>query len=131
MKTSELSGRALDWAVAKAAGYLEPLHPGEKPRVKLWPLGEIWIDRPAVCWDPLPDVYYQGEFRPTDTWDDAGPIIERERINTHTHPDGATWVASYHGAAFCADGPTALISAMRCFVLRRLGPEIDIPRELL
>jgi len=29
-----------------------------------------------------------------------------------------------------AMGPTALIAAMRCWVLRKLGPTIDVPDEL-
>ena len=110
MKTSELSGAALDWAVKKAikkdGGYF------------------------------LPSKDYKNISHSTD-WAHGGPIIEREviSIGKHTWDDEGviSWGASksglYQGAPFSV-GPTPLIAAMRCYVASKLGNEVEIPEEL-
>lgn len=57
------------------------------------------------------------------------PIIERERISSiHTFfPEG--WECRNDVNAF-ARGPTALIAAMRCYVVSKLGYEVEVPDEL-
>lgn len=85
---------------------------------------------------------------PDLSWQTCGPIIAREGINTSVnYEDDAFvgvmyrvgWKASYwnnsipgtSGFLVWAYGPTPLISAMRCYVMSKLGKEIDIPQELL
>jgi hypothetical protein len=101
MKTSELTGAALDWAVAKCADL------------------------------PYPHVYdEQGEIvevSPSTDWAQGGPIIEREGI-TLTH-QAFDWSAQTDDDLF-AYGPTPLIAAMRCYVASKLGDDINIPEEL-
>ena len=65
------------------------------------------------------------------SWDQCGPIIEREWIELGAYHD--QWLAVFHGedCSIDQDGPTPLIAAMRCFVASRLGDEVDIPEELL
>ena len=109
MKTSELTGPALDWAVAKCEEY---------------PMG-IWYDEdslPMVRDDEVP------EWKPSTDWAQGGLIIERERINLEPFTDinGEQWSAD--GAW---DSPTPLIAAMRCFVASKLGDEVEVPDELL
>ena len=110
MKTSELIGPALDWAVAKCEG------------------NEIHI-RKGVLW--IPTKCYS-----TD-WAQGGPIIERERIRTRfevecywyfTTPTD-TWIANYEGVGEWL-GPTLLIAALRCYVASKLGDEVEIPEGL-
>jgi hypothetical protein len=105
MKTSELTGAALDWAVAKCEGH-------------------------GMEYFQVVDAY-----TPSTDWAQGGPIIEREEIAlepmTHDeHGDG--WLATrVEGPAVCMEfGPTMLIAAMRCYVASHLGDEVDVPEEL-
>ena len=107
MKTAELTGAALDWAVAKCEGH-EPHHYG----------GVIRTTMRGVFG---PECHYS-----TD-WAQGGPIIEREIFSLSD--DGAQWIAESHNCM--GYGPTALIAAMRCYVASRLGDEVEIPNELL
>ena len=113
MKTSELTGAALDWAVAKCEG------------IGLGPRGFV--------------VYYDnGEpasWHPSTDWSQGGPIIEREGIGLDQYADYPRWQAftpaPEQPSGHCAClGPTPLIAAMRCFVASRLGDEVEIPEEL-
>ena len=113
MKTCELTGAALDWAVAKCDGldYFEP----------------------AI--GPMEPEY-------SADWAQGGPIIERERISVR-YSDGqwiAEWWADNSGMTknpgqrfthnrFMA-GPTPLIAAMRCYVASKCGESIQVPEGL-
>lgn len=114
MKTSELTGPALDWAVAKCEGYFD-------------------IDM-AVVRNGTTVVHYFDKWQPSTDWSLSGPIIEREKIElTHGSCGGKFyWEATrYEPPAMCEGrGPTPLIAAMRCFVSSKLGDEIEIPEEL-
>ena len=112
MKTSELTGVALDWAVAKCEGNEIHIHKG-------------------VLWIPT-------ERYSTD-WAQGGPIIEREEIGIKRNApctDGRQWEASPSITAKGAGGRwgygnTPLIAAMRCYVASKLGDEVEIPEELI
>ena len=99
MKTSELTGLALDWAVAKCEG------------VEIIVRQENW------------DWY-------SSSWEQGGPIIERERINIDPSPDSPEWYGYYDNHGKWHGGPTPLIAAMRCYVASKLGDDIEIPEEL-
>lgn len=100
MKTNELTGAALDWAVAKCEQ------------------GEFMDD----SW--WADFGHESCYS-TD-WAQGGPIIEREKIATAWHL--TRWVA-WRGVIE-HPGPTPLIAAMRAYVASKLGDEVDIPEEL-
>ena len=108
MKTSELTGAALDWAVAKCEGNL--------------PDGYSFVPRLHSY---------------STNWAQGGPIIEREWLDITPWPNESRedmrWHCQQHDSGGdCAQyGPTALIAAMRCFVASRLGDEVDIPAELV
>jgi Protein of unknown function (DUF2591) len=102
MKTSELTGAALDWAVAKC----------ERPN---------W-DATILTMNVL-----NGGFNPSINWAQGGPIIEREGIDIY---QSGVWVAEMDGK-HTTEGPTPLIAAMRCYVASKLGDEVDVPEELL
>jgi hypothetical protein len=114
MKTSELQGAALDWAVAKCEGkgieFDDPSDP--------------WLTRGGIADQPL------HSYTPSTDWAQGGPIIERERIGLgHEICEGRPyWVATGYLVEEC--GPTPLIAAMRCYVASKLGEEIDVPNEL-
>ena len=109
MKTSELTGPALDWAVFLA----------DKPST-----AELFT---AIHRTPPP---YS-----TD-WAQAGPIIERELIDLrHIRSSTTYWEAwtpapEHPDGEVSACGPTPLIAAMRCYVASKLGEEVEIPEEL-
>lgn len=121
VKTSELSGAALDWAVAKSEGYSD------------WD-GEAFNSKGV-------DVYcflYLHSYHPSDAWVQGGPIIDREKIAIRPHEhDTQHWSAERPLVDFSerlssfSTGDTALIAAMRCSVLSKLGNVVDIPDELI
>jgi len=108
IKTSDLTGTALDWAV----GYIM----GEKLRI---------LDRQIV---------WPEDYSPSTDWAQGGPIIEREVI-TLIHPRWDGWTAHKYDdriedESYTLDGPTPLIAAMRCYVASQMGDEVEIPEEL-
>jgi hypothetical protein len=125
MRTSELTGAALDWAVAKCEGYTD-LHKidgrmAHEPQLGMYP--------PRRAYGVM-DLFELGFS--TD-WSLAGPIIEREKIGIITDPNDANvWIGSVYEPdwRFNRTGPTPLIAAMRCYVASKLGETIDIPEEL-
>jgi hypothetical protein len=112
MKTNELTGAALDWAVAKAE--MELSEDG----------GQVHLTEHGVRWfeDTLNIAY-----APSTDWAQGGPIIERERIATWG--DGDLYWEAECGWAW-AKAPTPLIAAMRCYVTLKLGDEVEVPEEL-
>ena len=119
MKTSELTGAALDWAVAKCKGLLEA--------------GHVVVDfeymsgHDPIRLNPLPEVYYSPAYTPSTDWAQGGPIIEREKITIEW--TGEDWMGYiWHDAEFF--GPTPLVAAMRCYVASKLGDEVNVPEEL-
>jgi hypothetical protein len=127
MKVSELQGAALDWAVAKCI--YEP-------------------DDVVICEGRVfaYDDATKG-FNPSTNWTQGGPIIEREKIGvwwaTHyVDEDGVEYGNHWYAEMGCtdenvdsrycgvADGPTPLITAMRCYVANKMGDEIELPEEV-
>ena len=113
MKTSELIGPALDWAVAKCEGH----------EAHVWG-GTVRTNMREV---------FGPECNYSTNWAQGGPIIERESIELRRY-DKHTWMAEVsqpgHAGKGVYAGPTPLIAVMRCFVSSRLGDEIEIPEEL-
>jgi len=111
MKTSELTGAALDWAVTKCEGFDHAVTSSE------WGM-----------WGWATD------------WAQGGPIIERECICIHQRMGETAWWADYANPQVKPDGtghrflfkqaPTPLIAAMRCYVASKLGDEVEVPDEL-
>jgi hypothetical protein len=118
MKTNQVTGTALDWAVATAEGL----------RIHIWHTGAITVHFPGA-----PRLV---PFQPSRDWSQAGPIIEREEICLKK--DQPPRIAAYEWNAWTVlksnaasgRGPTPLIAAMRCFVASKLGDEIDLPEQL-
>jgi hypothetical protein len=111
MKTSELSGVQLDWAVAQC----------EKHEVK-FECNLLFFS------DKLQMLDYGIVYRPSKDWEYGGPIIEREWISVSVEDD--TWKASNSWGHFPLEGPTPLVAAMRCYVASKLGQEVEIPKEM-
>jgi hypothetical protein len=102
MKTSELSGAALDWAVTKCETG-QPLD----------------VNGPFLV-----------AFKYSTDWAQGGPIIEREKIAIDWSEEN-DWCASCDtNPTRIFSAATPLIVAMRCYVASKLGDNIDIPKEL-
>ena len=106
MKTSELTGAALDWAVDKCQG-------------REWESVGSFL------------AYHdEGQFNYSTDWSLAGPIIEREKITvSYPKPDRICTAFAFDWA-INAHGPAPLIAAMRCFVASKLGDDVDVPEGL-
>lgn len=113
MKTNELIGAALDWAVAKCEG--------EEVRLIKGQLETLWTDN---------------GYKPSTNWALGGPIVEREGVDIDcVRCDGKIngWIAAlplFGEAKYEEPSPTPLIAAMRCYVASKLGDDIDLPKEL-
>ena len=108
IKTSDLSGAALDWAVGIAA---QP-------------------DGAKLLWR----LMRGGNWRPSTDWSQGGPIIEREGICLKRGHSGywfAYTLTLNDDERHMQCGAVALAVAMRCFVASKLGDEVDVPEELL
>ncbi len=123
IKTNELTGIALDWAVAKCeedAAYSIELrekgHAGRRPFMR-----DVSPSSAGGGWWPQ---------HSTD-WAQGGPIIERERI-VLGYLNGLSCATTFEDDKHqCMEfGPTPLIAAMRCYVASKLGAEVDVPNEL-
>ena len=115
IKTSELEGLPLNWAVAS---YCD----------KHVSLGDI-------IW---------GNYAPSTNWAQGGPIIQREKLTvmhdddwkfdpTDPEDNGERWMANTNDAYYESTtyGPTPLIAAMRCYVAAKLGETVELPATLL
>ena len=117
MKTSELTGAALDWAVAKCEEYeIETLADGT-----VWYWQQHWLTG---------ELEVIENFEPSTDWKHGGPIIECEKVAIDWSEDN-DWCASCEAnptRIFSATTP--LIAAMRCYVASKMGDEVEVPDEL-
>jgi|SRR5690554_5672668 len=130
IKTIELTGAALDWAVATSTYKTAPIKSACTTRFRVLDddgehVGSIWITEKRT---------FTSTFAPSSDWVQGGSLIENHKIRTN--PFGGHWqaavskVVNFRELAFTADGPTPLIAAMRALVASRLGDEIEVPDEL-
>lgn len=130
MKVSELSGAALDWAVARCEGYKD-LRWNHKDCVER----HLMMTPPRAAYGPV----FLWELGYSTDWSIAGPIIERENVTLSYDEDSQTYSAyvslfrqrGMSNRTRWRSGPTPLVAAMRCYVASKLGDEIEIPEELL
>ena len=106
IKTSELTGAALDWAVA--------------------------ICEHNLGWEPEGE---DRDHYSTD-WAQGGPIIEQIKgfllkhwLESNREGQCQAEIHNYDGD-WIAFGPTPLIAAMRCYVASKLGDTVGVPEKL-
>lgn len=109
VKTSELIGAALDWAVTQCR------FPENAD--------SVWRNFGAEC------AY-------STDWSQGGLIIESEQIDIeHTNATPTLCFAKLLGdepyGASRMRGGTPLIAAMRCYIASKLGEEVEIPDALM
>lgn len=101
MKTNELTGAALDWAVAKCEGTLHD------------------------------DGSVSDYFQPSVDWEQGGAIIESEIIGLDYDAAEGWQARDFDTQQITATGKTPLEAAMRCYVASKLGNEVEVPEELI
>ena len=111
MKTSELTGISLDWAVAKCEGLTQE---------NGWT--DLELFNSARC---------GGFYHYSTDWELGGPILERERVHLMACIDKSNWIAEIDHPVTVIHGTTPLQAAMRCYVASKLGGEVNLPKELL
>jgi hypothetical protein len=119
MKTAELTGAALDWAVAS----IELTGHDDYTNVLMVTVGD------DNDW----------RYNPSTEWALGGAIIESEWISVSKPVNSLTWVATMHYQNEDTDdvmwmeetGTTPLVAAMRCYVASKLGDDVEVPEELL
>ena len=119
MKTNDLEGDVLGWAVAKCMGW------DDKTIFR-----RLETDEEGWC------IAYPGDYL-TD-WAQGGPIIGRVGISLEHNAlaldedEPAEWCAylrsDMKSRRFYDADP--LVAAMRCYVASMLGDEVEIPEEL-
>lgn len=120
VKTADLEGAALDWAVAG-------LVHSEKWRHDKYE-GGLWASMHG--------------YNPSTEWNQGGPLIEKYSIelgpgDAYQSHGGGIWNATIFGAGnddsviIWGYGETILLAAMRAIVAAELGQEVDIPDELI
>jgi hypothetical protein len=112
MKTSELTGAALDWAVAMAIGDYTPVR---VPTYSTdWAHGGAIIEREKIS------LIYMG-FAHEEYWVGSIDAVRRE----HEMFNGIDLPFEYEEKA-----DTPLVAAMRCYVASKLGDEVQLPEGL-
>lgn len=104
-KVAELEGARLDFWVAKA----------ERKEVVRDQFGllyakKYWHSKEPTGWSP------------SRWWEQAGPIIERGRIELRPQSNGQWFAITLD--AWDAYGPTPLIAAMRAYIASKFGEEV-------
>jgi len=120
IKTSELTGKPLDYAIAVCEGGTGFIYDGftmcfeinDKTRVL------------ATGWTASMN------YGPSIDWTTGGPIIECEGIELSLIANDWEAMIAFSGQE-PQKGPTPLIAAMRCYVASKLGDEVDVPEELV
>ena len=147
IKTQDLIGPALDWALAKCEGH--------RIQARRWGRNIEWVSLDLT--NVRDDDYTT--WCPSYDWAQGGPIIERENISVicaegaydakrrryavywaaekGVKQDGIVYGSQgddygQHFTIACdsVTGSTPLIAAMRCYVASKLGDEVKVPDEV-
>jgi len=122
MKTAELEGALLDLWVARAEGMDRVPH--EWGTASINELGRLSVARNR--WN---GARY---FEPHRKWQDAGPIIEREKLMIQPKLENGEWFGEWRSVCLSwkdrthsdVTGSTPLEAAMRCYVWAKFGEEV-------
>lgn len=111
VKTADLIGPALDWAVAKAIG-----------------LEEETLD--PLTWECT--AYPSGCYNYSTDWSQGGPLIDKYIGSLYRDWTlSETPTAVVEGTAHVAAGSTYLLALCRAIVAAKLGNTVQVPAELV
>lgn len=116
VKVEELSGPALDWAIAQVE------------KVKVTVNGSFSYKVFIGCKKGLIKALYN----PSTDWATGGPLIEKYRVGTYCdYTEQETITANVTGSGAVVTGSTFLIAACRAIVAAQFGESMSVPTELL
>lgn len=118
VKTAELAGPALDWAVAHAIGHKPRTGPG-----CAYPVEIIDWGRPGTQVNGC-------RFEPSTDWSQGGPLIEKYNLAFRVRHYEVDALYDAYSKTYVAIGKTHLVAACRAIVYARLGEVVKIPQEL-
>lgn len=125
IQTTDLDGPALNWAVSVCEGYtlttdsISLLLEKDNKLIRL--CTAVGVQGPAGAHD----------YAPRENWAHGGPIFDRE-IFSHSKDDlSETRFVWHKDGKARARGPNLLTAAMRCYVLHKKGPVIDVPLPVM
>ncbi|WP_409259890.1 phage protein NinX family protein [Pseudomonas sp. KCJK8806] len=120
VKTADLAGEALGWAVGKAEGLeldLEAPIYGNGWRVFVTYRGEV--------------IEHSKRYNPWEDWALGGLLVQKYRIGFGLYSDSFFAVTGLDDTPGDADGLTHLIAACRAIVAAKLGGTVQVPKELI
>lgn len=120
VKTADLAGEALGWAVGIAEGLdliLVPPQYGNPWRVFMRVTGK------ASTWPK--------RFNPWEDWALGGKLIEKYRVGFGLYSDYFFAVTGLDDLPGDADGSTHLVAACRAIAAAKLGDAVNVPKELM
>ncbi|MCW2272434.1 DUF2591 domain-containing protein [Pseudomonas sp. JUb96] len=120
VKTADLVGEALGWAVGKAEDLEVLLAPpiyGNPWRVFVRYTGEVTIR--------------QVRYNPWEDWAVGGQLIQKYRVGFGLYSNSFFAVTGLDDISGDADGSTHLIAACRAVVTAKLGNAVPVPQELI
>lgn len=125
VKTAELSGAALNWAVAIAVGYSQD----KEDQHALWSLDGNVVSISV-------EGYRNGYgFSPSTNWAHGGPLLDKYpwalpyKTGAARYRLGEFEACTKYGRA--CNGGTPLIAACRIIVAEKLGGMVWVPAELM
>lgn len=135
VKTSELVGQALDWAVGKCSGmplftmgddwpgnYSVTVMAGEQPVLILDLTKRMWLEHQGVTVPWLPSTI----------WAQGGPLRDKYDVGIEPGvPDGLPYAYVPGRDLDGSRGETALIALCRAIVAAKLGEVVQVPVELV
>lgn len=120
VKTADLVGEALGWAVGAAEGL------------------DLLMALPEYGNPHRVFARYQGQaiehtkrFNPWEDWAVGGQLIQKYRVGFGLYSDSFFAVTGLNELPGDADGSTHLIAACRAIVNAKLGNTVQVPKELM
>jgi Protein of unknown function (DUF2591) len=120
VKTCDLQGEALGWAVGKAEGLeLELVGPAYNNPWRVFARYRATVTERTE------------RYNPWENWALGGQLIQKYRVGFGLYTDSFFAVTGLDEVPGDADGSTHLIAACRAIVAAKLGDAVQVPKELL
>lgn len=120
VKTADLAGEALGWAVGKAEGLeLELVGPAYNNPWRVFARYRATVTERTE------------RYNPWENWALGGQLIQKYRVGFGLYSDSFFAVTGLDEVPGDADGSTHLIAACRAIIAAKLGDTVQVPKELL
>lgn len=120
VRTADLTGEALGWAVGKAEGLeLELVGPAYNNPWRVFARYHATVTERTE------------RYNPWENWALGGQLIQKYRVGFGLYSDSFFAVTGLDEVPGDADGSTHLIAACRAIVAAKLGDTVQVPKELL